>query len=95
VVDFLEKHVEKGAKVLVEGSLKNRKWKDQAGNERQVTEVEIGFNGNLTIMSSPNGDGANRARQGERSGKSSSPGSGNPSTGSPGKSADPDDEIPF
>jgi single-strand DNA-binding protein len=32
-------YLKKGSKVYVEGSLKTRKWQDQTGNERYVTEV--------------------------------------------------------
>jgi single stranded DNA-binding protein len=34
-----EQHVEKGAKVYVEGQLETRKWTDQAGQQRHSTKV--------------------------------------------------------
>jgi single-strand DNA-binding protein len=41
----------KGAKVFVEGSIRTRKWQDQAGAERTSTEIHLSpFNGTLTFL---------------------------------------------
>lgn len=49
-----EKYLRKGAKVYVEGSLQTRKWQDQQGQDRYVTEIVLqAFNGTLTIIDSP------------------------------------------
>ena len=32
-------YLSKGSKVYVEGSLKTRKWQDQSGNDRYITEI--------------------------------------------------------
>lgn len=37
--DIASKYLKKGGKVYIEGSLRTRKWKDQAGNEKEVTEI--------------------------------------------------------
>jgi single-strand DNA-binding protein len=53
-----ERYLKKGAKVYVEGSLQTRKWTDQAGQERDTTEVVIGrFNGALTMLDGRAGGG--------------------------------------
>ena len=33
------KYLKKGGKVYIEGSFRTRKWKDQSGNEKEVTEI--------------------------------------------------------
>lgn len=43
------KHLRKGQPTLVEGKIKTRKWKDQAGNDRYTQEV---IADGLTLMSS-------------------------------------------
>ena|SRR6185437_10241138 len=57
--DVAERFLKKGAKVYVEGSLQTRKWTDQQGQERYTTEVVIGrFNGQLTMLDTRAGGGA-------------------------------------
>ena len=51
--DLAEKYLRKGSKVFVEGQLKTRKWADNAGVERYVTEIHLTpFNGTLTFLDS-------------------------------------------
>ena len=38
--EIASKYLKKGGKVYIEGSLKTRKWKDQSGNEKEVTEIK-------------------------------------------------------
>ncbi|WP_180081235.1 single-stranded DNA-binding protein [Acinetobacter sp. YH12201] len=38
--EIAQKYLKKGGKVYVEGSLRTRKWKDQSGNEKEVTEIK-------------------------------------------------------
>ena len=33
------KYLKQGGKVYIEDSLRTRKWKDQSGNEKEVTEI--------------------------------------------------------
>ncbi|PVZ90361.1 single-stranded DNA-binding protein [Serratia sp. S1B] len=39
LAEIASKYLKKGSKVYIEGSLKTRKWKDQNGIERDVTEI--------------------------------------------------------
>ena len=39
LAEIAGQYLKKGSKVYIEGSLKTRKWQDQTGNERYVTEV--------------------------------------------------------
>lgn len=51
LADFVEKYVSKGSKLYIEGQLQTRKWQDQTGADRYVTEVVIPrFRGELTIL---------------------------------------------
>ena len=63
LVSVAERFLRKGSKVYVEGQLQTRKWQDQQGNDRYSTEIVLrGFNGTLTMLDGPKGDG-----RGERS----------------------------
>lgn len=49
----VEKYVQKGSKLYVEGVLQTRKWTDQSGIERYTTEIVLqGFGGNLVLLDS-------------------------------------------
>src|ERR1700709_1533546 len=49
--EVAEKYLRKGSKVYVEGSLESRKFTDQSGAEREVTEVVLArFRGELTML---------------------------------------------
>ena len=39
LAEIASKYLKKGGKVYVEGSLRTRKWKDQNGIDREVTEI--------------------------------------------------------
>ena len=57
LVEVAEKYLRKGAKVYVEGALQTRKWADQDGTERYVTEIVLSqYRGELTML-----DGARSA----------------------------------
>lgn len=52
LTELIEKHVSKGTKVHVEGSLKTRTYTDNSNIERRMTEVVISpFSGQITILS--------------------------------------------
>jgi len=54
--EIVEKYVNKGSKLYIEGQLQTRKWTDKDGNERYTTEVVVqGYNGNMTMLDSKNG----------------------------------------
>ena len=51
LVEVAEKYLKKGSKIYVEGQLQTRKWTDQSGNERYVTEVVLQrFRGEVTML---------------------------------------------
>ena len=37
--EIASKYLKKGAKIYIEGSLRTRKWKDQRGAEKEITEI--------------------------------------------------------
>ena len=39
LADVANKYLKKGSKAYIEGSLRTRKWKDQNGVDREVTEI--------------------------------------------------------
>ena len=41
LAEVVEKYVSKGSKIAVEGSLRNRKYTDAAGNDKYITEVIV------------------------------------------------------
>ena len=86
--ELAEKYLRKGSKVLVEGQLKTRKWTDNAGIERYVTEIHLTpFNGTLTLLDSRR-DAEDRTMRREPGGARAS--------GEAGSAGDLDDaEIPF
>jgi single-strand DNA-binding protein len=88
-----EKFLAKGAKVLVRGSLRTRKWQAQDGSDRYSTEIHLTpYNGVLTFLESKKGsDRASDNRGGDR--ETASAGAG-PTWDAP-KGGDLDDEIPF
>jgi single-strand DNA-binding protein len=60
LVEVVEKYVNKGSKLYIEGALQTRKWTDNQGQERYSTEVVLQrFRGELTML-----DGAGGARGG-------------------------------
>lgn len=50
-ISIIKNYLHKGSKVYVEGALQTRKWQDQAGVERQTTEIVIqSFNGTVMLL---------------------------------------------
>lgn len=81
-------YLKKGALLYVEGQNRTRKWQDNAGNDRYVTEVIVG---KMTMLGGRNGNGS----QGDNYGGGQRP-SANASPPAPeGPSDDFDDDIPF
>lgn len=80
LVDLCKRFAKKGATFYVEGQLETRKWTDQGGQDRYVTEVVLRpFKGEITIVKFAE----------DRGGQSSG---GRDYTPPPGEL---DDEIPF
>ncbi|WP_366654721.1 single-stranded DNA-binding protein [Fodinicurvata sp. EGI_FJ10296] len=106
LVGVAERFLKKGSKVYVEGQLESRKFQDQSGQERTITEVVLrNFNSNLTMLDGRGGgDGGGAPAggyQGGNQGGSSGDygggdyGSSGGSGGGGGRGSDLDDEIPF
>lgn len=82
-----ERFLRKGARCLVEGTLRTRKWQDQEGKDRWSTEIVLsGFNARLDVIDWPEGQGGTARGQEDSYGGDQLP---------PGPSRDMDDEIPF
>lgn len=58
-------YLRKGSKVFIEGGLRTRKWTDQQGVERYTTEINVGMNGRMIMLSSAN---ENRQAGGQQQG---------------------------
>ena len=53
--EIIEKYVQKGSEIAIEGKLTNRSWEDKEGNKRYATEVlvnEVLLMGNQTARKS-------------------------------------------
>lgn len=58
-----EKYLRKGARCLIEGALRTRKWQDQQGNDRYSTEVVVsGYSGRVDPIDWPENGGGGAAR---------------------------------
>lgn len=89
LVKIAKQYLRKGSKVYVEGQLRTRKWKDQAGNDRYATEVVLNpMSGVLTLLDKrPDDPGRHDYSQHQDEGRWSG------GAGAPG--GDLDDEVPF
>lgn len=100
--ELAEQFLTKGAKVFVEGQIKTRKWTDNAGVERYVTEIHLlPFNSTLTFLDSKR-DAENRTTRRDaapaRAGgddAGSMPANGWKADRGGSTGADLDDDIPF
>jgi len=84
IVKVAENYLQKGSTVYIEGSLQTRKYTDQQGVEKFITEIVLQrFNGVLTMLGNkPSGDSDNRSTgAGQSSGQR--------------ESYDLNDDIPF
>jgi single-strand DNA-binding protein len=51
--DVVTKYLRKGAKVLIEGTLRTRKWQDQTGADRYTTEIHVSpYSGQVIFLDS-------------------------------------------
>ncbi len=94
LVDVVEKYLNKGSKIYVEGQLQTRKWTDRDGQERYTTEVVLGrFRGELTMLDGRSGGGGGDFGGGGGGGQDFGGGGGGAPSG--GGAGDLDDDIPF
>jgi single-strand DNA-binding protein len=102
---IVEQYCKKGSKVYLEGQIQSRKYNDQSGAERYITEIVLQrFRGELTLLDSRNG-GESRDSFGGGEERAPSFGRSSPAerrpalvTGGGGGGAggaDIDDDIPF
>ena len=88
LADISEKYLRKGSLIYLEGQIRSRKYTDQSGVEKYITEVVIqGYNSNLTML-----DGRNKS---DNSNLVSENKSSLPNDNLNQDSTDLDDEIPF
>lgn len=81
-----ERFLRKGARCLIEGAMRTRKWQDQEGKDRYSTEVVLsGFSARLDVIDWPEGASGGGAARGQDDAYRDLP---------PARS-DMDDEIPF
>ncbi len=53
LINLIEKYVNKGSKLFIEGQLETRKWTDSSGVDKYATEVVLrNFKGELTFLDS-------------------------------------------
>ena len=99
LAEIASQYLRKGSKVFIEGALQTRKWQDQAGVDRYTTEIVVGMNGRLLMLSAANDNQAGGQSQGSQQGGWGYPqqpthsGQHKPPANEP--PMDFDDDIPF
>ena len=97
----VEQYCKKGSKVYLEGQIQTRKYNDQSGAEKYITEIVLQrFRGELTLLDGRSGGGEGRESLG---GEDRAPGFGRSSPAERRPAAAPaggggdfhDDDIPF
>ncbi len=99
LAEIASEYLRKGSQVYIEGSLRTRKWQDKQGNERYSTEIignELQMLGGRGAGGGPAGGGGS----GSGAGSAGSAGGERPSYaeesgGTPARSEEFDDDIPF
>ena len=106
----VEQYCKKGTKVYLEGQIQTRKYNDNSGAEKYITEIVLQrFRGELTLLDSrPGGDSrdefsGSEARPSGGFSRSSAPAERRPASassngggmGGGGRGGDLDDDIPF
>ncbi len=62
LVSLIEKYVNKGSKLYIEGQLETRKWTDSSGADKYATEVVLrNFKGELTFLGSRGNNNDNQS----------------------------------
>ncbi|MBI1300047.1 MAG: single-stranded DNA-binding protein [Alphaproteobacteria bacterium] len=99
LVTLCENYLKKGSKVYIEGQLETRKWQDQSGQDKYMTEVVLRpYRGELTMLDSRGSAGGGSAFNDNDMGGYDQ---GAPQQmqaqggGAPIGAMDDDDEIPF
>ena len=86
--EIAEKYLKKGSLIYIEGQLRNRKYTDQSGMEKNISEVVLqGYNSSLTMLDSrSSGNNSNLVSENKSS---------LPNDNLNQDNSDLDDEIPF
>lgn len=64
IANIVEKYVSKGSKLFIEGSLQTRKWTDNSGVDKYITEIVLqGFNSKLELLDGKNNQSENTEPQ--------------------------------
>lgn len=95
LAEIAERYARKGSKVWISGSIESRKYTDQGGAEREITEIVLRqFRGELTLLESKPDDAG--ATTGSAAGGAARPArsAGPPGRGG-GRHTELDDDIPF
>ncbi|MDQ1237436.1 MAG: single-stranded DNA-binding protein [Wigglesworthia glossinidia] len=50
LAEIAGEYLRKGSQVYIEGSLQTRKWQDQNGQDKYITEVIVGINGAMQML---------------------------------------------
>ena len=60
LADVAEKYLKKGSQIYIEGQIRHRKYTDQSGMEKNISEIVLqGYNSNLTMIDSKNSNDNN------------------------------------
>lgn len=99
LVKIAKQYLRKGAKVYIEGTLRTRKWQDNAGNDRWSTEIVLGaFNSSLVLLDRREADPGRTdySSYGDTRGGAAGGNAGAGAGGSHGNFTDDlDDDVPF
>lgn len=101
LAEIASEYLRKGSKVFIEGSLRTRKWQDQAGVDRYTTEINVGMNGRMIMLSAANDNSQGGGQQQQRQQHSGGGQQQRQATGQQQKPSgneppmDFDDDIPF
>ncbi|MBH87623.1 MAG: single-stranded DNA-binding protein [Pelagibacterales bacterium] len=97
LVNLIEKYVNKGSKLYIEGQLETRKWTDSSGIDKYATEVVLrNFKGEITFLDSRNNNNENQLESNNNSVNQEENSQLNQSfTENPSIDSDIDDDIPF
>jgi single-strand DNA-binding protein len=96
LAEVIERFVQKGHKLYIEGQLQTRKWSDKDGVEKYSTEVVLqGFNATLILLTPRDGAGGAERRSDPASGGKASSGAYDKPGSARGGPNTWDDDIPF
>ncbi len=54
MAEIAAEYLHKGSQIYIEGFLQTRKWQDQKGYERYITEIIVNINGTMQMLNSKN-----------------------------------------